>query len=396
MQEAFRFLSSFWRKFIFGILISISMALSSGTSTALETIAREAILIETSTAKVLFEKNADRLMPPASLSKMMTVFMLFERLRDGRLSLDDTFQVSRNAWRKGGASSGSSTMFLLPGKRVKVEDIIRGIIVQSGNDACIVIAEGLAGSEESFSAEMTERAKEIGMVNSTFKNATGWPHLEHQTTARDLAILSQKLINNFPEYYHYFSEKSFSYNGIKQNNRNPFLYKDMGSDGLKTGHTKQSGYGLAASVARNGRRLILIVNGLPSKKDRSREPERIIEWGFREFENYKMFQAGEEVENAAVWLGQQLSVPLIIEKEMILTMPRKSRRKMEVSISYDGPLRAPVVQGTPVGSLRVTAPGIDQVIVPLIAAKNVERLGLVGRLGAALNFIIWGEEAKLR
>jgi serine-type D-Ala-D-Ala carboxypeptidase (penicillin-binding protein 5/6) len=381
----------FWRGLIFGILAVVGSLFFVAPTLALETIAREAVLIEATTGKVLFEKNADRPMPPASMSKMMTIFMLFERLRDGRLSLNDTFQVSKNAWRKGGASSGSSTMFLLPGKRVNVEDIIRGIIIQSGNDACIVIAEGLAGSEEAFAVEMTERAKEIGMHNSLFKNATGWPHPEHLTTVKDLAILSQKLIESFPEYYHYFSEKSFTYNGIKQNNRNPLLYKDMGSDGLKTGHTQQSGYGLAASVARHGRRLILVINGLPSKKARSREPERIIEWGFREFENYKMFKAGEVVETAAVWLGTKPSVPLIIEKEMTLTLPRKSRRQMKVVVSYDGPLPAPVVQGTPVGNLRVTAPGISDVVVPLIASENVGRLGLVGRLGAALNFIVWGE-----
>jgi D-alanyl-D-alanine carboxypeptidase (penicillin-binding protein 5/6) len=391
VQLIYRILIEFRRDLILGVFAVAGTLLLVGPSLALETIAREAVLIETATGKVLFEKNADRPMPPASMSKIMTIFMLFERLRDGRLSLDDTFQVSKNAWRKGGVSSGSSTMFLLPGKRVKVEDIIRGIIIQSGNDACIVIAEGLAGSEKAFAVEMTERAKEIGMHNSTFKNATGWPHPEHLTTVKDLAILSQKLIENFPEYYHYFSEKSFTYNGIKQNNRNPLLYKDMGSDGLKTGHTQQSGYGLAASVARHGRRLILVINGLPSKKSRSSEPERIVKWGFREFENYKMFKAGEVVEAAAVWLGKKPYVPLIIEKEMTLTLPRKSRRQIKVVVSYDGPLPAPVILGTVVGDLRVTAPGISDVVVPLIAADNVGRLGLVGRLGAALNFIVWGE-----
>jgi serine-type D-Ala-D-Ala carboxypeptidase (penicillin-binding protein 5/6) len=374
-----------------GTLAFIAVALAIGPAKAVETIAREAILVEVSTGKVLFEKNADRPMPPASMSKMMTTYMLFERLRDGRLSLEDTFKVSKNAWRKGGASSGSSTMFLLPGKRVKVEDIIRGIIIQSGNDACIVIAEALSGSEEAFAVEMTARGKELGMTNSSFKNATGWPHPDHLTTARDLAVLSQKLIKDFPEYYRYFSEKSFTYNGIKQSNRNPLLYKDMGSDGLKTGHTKESGYGLAASVERRDRRLILVINGLPSRKARSREPERIIEWGFREFENYKLFKAGDVVETAAVWLGQKPNVPLIIEKELVLTMPRKSRRQMKVTVSYEGPLPAPIKTGDVVGSLKVSAPGTKDVVVPLTAGGDIGRLGLVGRLGAAFNFIVWGE-----
>lgn len=391
MQLTSKFSKLLRHGFLLEVLAGAAIASTIGAAQAIETIAREAVLIETSTGKVLFNKNANRLMPPASMSKMMTIYMLFERLRDGRLSLEDTFQVSKNAWRKGGASSGSSTMFLLPGKRVKVEDIIRGIVIQSGNDACIVIAEGLSGTEESFAVEMTAKAKQLGMNNSTFKNVTGWPHPEHLTTAMDLAILSQRLITDFPEFYHYFSEKSFTYNGIKQNNRNPLLYKDMGSDGLKTGYTKEAGYGLAASVERRDRRLVLVINGLPSRKSRSREPERIIEWGFREFENYNMFKAGEVVETAAVWLGQQGSVPLIIEKDLVLTMPRKSRRQMKVTVSYEGPLPAPIKTGDVVGSLRVAVPGIKDVVVPIKAGSDVGRLGLVGRLGAAFKFIVWGE-----
>jgi D-alanyl-D-alanine carboxypeptidase (penicillin-binding protein 5/6) len=391
VQLMYRILIEFRCLLTYCIFIAVGSLFFTGPTLALETIAREAVLIEAATGKILFEKNADRPMVPASMSKMMTIFILFEYLRDGRLNLDDTFRVSKNAWRKGGARSGSSTMFLLPGKRVKVEDIIRGIIIQSGNDACIVLAEGLAGSEEAFAVEMTQRAKNIGMLNTTFKNTTGWPHPEHLSTVKDLGILSQKLIENFPEYYHYFSEKSFTYNKIKQNNRNPLLYKNMGSDGLKTGHTEQSGYGLAASVMRNGRRLILVINGLPSKKARSREPERIIEWGFRKFKNYKIFKAGEIVETAAVWLGTKPSVPLLVDKEMILTLPRKASRQIKLRISYDSPLPAPVTRGTTVGNLIVTAPGISDIIVPLIVSDNVARLGLMGRLGAALNFIVWGE-----
>ncbi|MBT7511641.1 MAG: D-alanyl-D-alanine carboxypeptidase, partial [Rhodospirillaceae bacterium] len=237
----------------FGLVFA---GLFGSSAQAIETIAKSAIIIEVATGETLMAKDADAPMAPASMSKLMTLYMLFERLKDGSLSLDDTFRVSDNAWRKGGAKSGSSTMFLSPRKRVKVEDLIRGIIVQSGNDACIVVAEGLSGSEAGFAVEMTERAREIGLASSTFRNATGWPDPEHRMTPRDLATLGQRLIEKFPEYYRFFKETEFTYGGIRQMNRNPLLYKEMGADGLKTGHTQESGFGLTASAIRNGRRLV--------------------------------------------------------------------------------------------------------------------------------------------
>ncbi|MDP7667020.1 MAG: D-alanyl-D-alanine carboxypeptidase family protein, partial [Rhodospirillales bacterium] len=268
---------------------------------AMETLARQAFLMEMTTGATLFEKDADQPMAPASMSKLMTVYMIFEHLRDGRLSLDDTFPVSENAWRKGGAKSGGSTMFLDPGTRVRVEDLLRGITVQSGNDASIVAAEGLSVSEDAFADEMTVKARELGLADSVFKNATGLPDAEHLTTPRDIAVLAARTIENFPEYYHFYADKNFTYNGIRQGNRNPLLYKDLGADGLKTGHTADSGYGLAASVVRGDRRLILVVNGLPSVKARSRESERLIEWGLREFKNYALFKRGETVIDVEVW-----------------------------------------------------------------------------------------------
>ncbi|MFQ5763817.1 MAG: D-alanyl-D-alanine carboxypeptidase family protein, partial [Rhodospirillales bacterium] len=320
---------------------------------AMETLARQAILVETATGAVLFEKNADEPMPPASMSKMMTVFMMFERLRDGSLSLDDTFLVSENAWRRGGAKSGGSTMFLEPGKRVRVEDLIRGIIVQSGNDACIVVAETLAGSEEAFAEEMTGRGRDLGMRHTVFRNATGWPDPEHLTTARDLAVLARRTVEDFPEYYHYYAEKEFTYNGIRQINRNPLLYREVEADGLKTGHTKASGYGLAASATQGERRLILVVNGLATKRDRSREPDRLLGWGFREFNNYKLFTAGEVVTQADVWLGEEATVPLVIENEMLITFPRKARRGMKVVVRFENPIAAPIAKGQEVATLVV-------------------------------------------
>ncbi|MBT3305369.1 MAG: D-alanyl-D-alanine carboxypeptidase [Alphaproteobacteria bacterium] len=367
------------------------IAASAFPAGAVTTIADFAILVDMATGRVLFEKNSDQQMPPASMSKMMTVYMLFERLRDGSLTLDDTFRVSENAWRRGGAKSGSSTMFLEPGKRVRVQDLIRGIIVQSGNDACIVVAEGLASSEAAFAEEMTTRAQEMGMTNTAFKNATGWPAPGHLSSARDLALLAEKTIRDFPEYYPYYSEKEFTYNTIRQTNRNPLLYSSDLVDGLKTGHTLESGYGLTASAVKGDRRLILVVNGLPSKKARRTEPDRLLEWGFREFNNYKLFIAGEKVTDADVWLGQQASVPLLIENEMLLTLPRKARRKMKVRVLFESPVPAPVSKGDRVAKLVVSVPGDEPVEVPLVAANDVPRLGLIGRLGTALQAIIWGD-----
>jgi D-alanyl-D-alanine carboxypeptidase (penicillin-binding protein 5/6) len=320
----------------------------------------------------------------------MTVHMLFERLKEGSLSLDDTFSVSERAWRIGGAKSGGSTMFLSPGERVRVEDLIRGIVVQSGNDASIVVAEGLASSEETFAEQMTERARKLGLTNSTFRNATGLPDPSHLTTARDLAKLAIQTIEAFPEYYRYYSEKQFTYNGIRQGNRNPLLYSDTGVDGLKTGHTEASGYGLTASAKRGDRRLVLVVNGLPSMKVRSHESERLLEWGFREFDNYKLFAAGDTVADADVWLGRERSVTLVIDKALVITLPRKARSEMKVTATFESPLPAPIAKGDRLAKLVVSAPGVDPVEVPLVAGANVGQLGVFGRLGAALKYLLWG------
>jgi len=372
------------------LCLIIAWAASAPPAAAIEVVARQAILMDMATGAVLFEKNADEPAPPASMSKMMTAYMVFERLLDGRLSLDDTFLVSETAWRKGGAKSGSSTMFLDPGKRVRVEDLLRGIIVQSGNDASIVIAEGLSGSEQAFAEEMTRRGRQLGLTNSVFKNATGWPDPGHVMSARDLAILARRTIEDFPEFYHYYAERNFTYNGIRQINRNPLLYKDMGADGLKTGHTTESGYGLTGTVKRGDRRLILVVNGLPTKKARSREPKRLFEWGFREFQNYALLKAGDVVADADVWLGKEATVPLVIDKDLMITLARKARPKMKVKAVFEGPIPAPVAMGTEIARLIVTVPGEETVQVPLVAGAEVERLGLLGRLGAALKYILWG------
>ncbi len=352
---------------------------------ALETAAKQAILIDNVTGTVLFEKNADALMEPSSMSKIMTVYMVFERLADGSLKLEDTLPVSEKAWRKGG-----SKMFVKVGDRVTVENLLRGIIIQSGNDATIVVAEGFAGDEKTFSAEMTERAHELGMVSSTFTNASGWPEEGHRVTARDLALLAKLTIENFPQFYGYYAELEFTYNKIRQGNRNPLLYKKMGADGLKTGHTKAAGYGLTGSVIRDGRRLILVLNGLGSAGKRSREAERLIEYGFREYANYALFAAGETVGTADVWLGDAATVPLVIEQPLVTTLTRKARRKMQVKLVYDGPIAAPIEKGAQIATLTVTAPDVETVEVPLVAGADVGKLGPLRRIGAAIGYMVWG------
>ncbi|MDP6345602.1 MAG: D-alanyl-D-alanine carboxypeptidase family protein [Alphaproteobacteria bacterium] len=282
------------RRFLVVLCLAVGLALSAtgprAAGALVETPAKQAMLIDHATGTVLFAKNAEQPMPPSSMSKLMTLYLLFERLAGGGLTMEDEFPVSEKAWRMGG-----SKMFVEIGKRVKVGDLVRGIVVQSGNDACIVVAEGIGGDETSFASLMNEKARELGLLDSHFVNASGWPDPDHVMSARDLARLAGALIDKFPQYYDLFAEKSFTFNKIRQGNRNPLLYKNIGADGLKTGHTRAAGYGLVASAVRKGRRLTLVVNGLTSVNQRSRESERLLTWGFREFGSYALFKAGEVV-----------------------------------------------------------------------------------------------------
>ena len=364
---------------------ALFLYLVAAPAAALETIAKQAILMDAETGTVLFEKNADDTMPPSSMSKLMTVYMVFERLKSGSLTLDDEFPVSKKAWRKGG-----SKMYVLVGKSVRVEDLLRGVIVQSGNDASIVVAEGLAGTEEAFATEMTKKAREIGLKDSVFRNASGWPEEGHYMTSRDIAILSKRTIDDFPDYYHYYAEKSFTFSGIRQGNRNPLIYRNMGADGLKTGHTEAGGFGLAASVIRDGRRLILVVNGIESAQSRANESQRLIEWGFREFANFALFRAGETVDEANVWLGTEAKVPLILDKDLVLTLPRRARRTAKVKVVYTAPIPAPIPDGAEIAKLVITAPGLDDLVVPLKAGAEVRRLGFLGRISASIQYLLWG------
>ncbi len=366
-----------------GLFLStfLGVFLAAGSVSAFETPAKNAFLMDAEKGYVMYNKDGDIPMPPASMSKLMTAYMLFEQLKNGKISLDDEYIVSENAWRKGGAKSGSSTMFLNPNERVKVRDLLRGIIVQSGNDACIVVAENMAGSEDVFASLMTKKAKEIGLTNSTFKNATGLPDPEHRMSARDLAVLAQRLINDFPEYYSIYSEKTFTHNGIKQGNRNPLLYDVPGADGLKTGHTEASGYGLTGSVKdANGRRVIMVINGLKSMKERSTESQRIVGWGLSAFENVKLFDKNQKVADIPVWLGVDKTVPGVIDADMLITVPKTRSGAINAELTYDTPVVAPIKVGQKLGTVTVTLPEHGTLTADVLAGGNVEKVGYFGKL----------------
>jgi D-alanyl-D-alanine carboxypeptidase (penicillin-binding protein 5/6) len=367
------------------LLLAAVAAIVPRSAAALETSAQQAILLDMSTDTVLFEKNADERMTPSSMSKIMTVYMVFDRIRQGRLSLDDMLPVSERAWRMGG-----SKMFVEVGTEVRVEDLIRGVVVQSGNDACIVLAEAISGSEEAFAEEMNRKAEELGMTGTHLVNASGWPDPNHYMTARDLAILAKRLIQDFPEFYTYFSETEFTYHGIKQGNRNPLLYRNAGADGLKTGHTEAGGYGLTASALRGDQRLILVVNGLPSANVRAEEAVQLLSWGYREFKQYTLLQAGEVVDTLPVWMGEATEVPLVLDRDLAVTLPRSSRDGLTVKVVGEAPVAAPIEQGQPMARLVVSAPGIDTIDVPLRAGEAVERLGPTGRLMSGIRHWLFG------
>jgi len=350
----------------------------------LDTAAKFALIMDFNTGATLLDKEGDAPMPPSSMTKLMTAYIVYGMLKAGRLTLTQELPVSERAWRMQG-----SKMFVPLGGAVKVEDLIRGVIVQSGNDACIVLAEAVAGSEEGFAELMNAKAKELGLTASNFRNSTGWPDPQQRMSCRDIATLARRLITDFPEYYKYDNEKSFKYNGIDQQNRNPLVQKGE-ADGLKTGHTEEGGYGLVASSLRAGRRVIVVVNGLTSMHQRAEESERLLEWSFREFENVTLFTAGDTVELAKVWLGALPTVPLVGGEDLVLTMPRQWRRTAKVAVEYTNPIPAPVSRGDVLGKLTVSGQGVPGMGVPLLAGADVPRLGLPGRAAAVVAHYVKG------
>jgi serine-type D-Ala-D-Ala carboxypeptidase (penicillin-binding protein 5/6) len=344
-----------------------------------QTIAPFAILVDADSGTVLFEKNADDLMVPASMNKLMTVEVIFNEMREGRLTADSEFLISENAWRKGGGPSSGSSMFAQLGSRIKLMDILRGIIVQSGNDASIAAAEGIAGSEENFARMMTERARALGLTQSTFRNATGYSHPEQRVTARELARLAIHIIDTYPDLYKMFGEKDFLWNKIRQQNRNPLLTMDIGADGLKTGNLDESGFGLVGSAVQNGQRLVVVVNGLKTGRDRANESRKLLDWGFRSFDPRQLFAAGEPIGEARVFGGDVWAVPLVSKKPVRILMPRGSGDRLTARIVYKGPLRAPVQQGAEVARLRVTRGDVQALDLPLYAGQDVQPGNLAQR-----------------
>lgn len=383
----------FGRKKLYSSVLTAGLVLAGiGSAAAIETQARNAILMDYDTGQYLYVKDHEKMVPPASMSKLMTVNMIFEKLKDGSLSLDDTFTVSERAWKLGGAASGGSTMFLKIGEKVRVEDILKGILIQSGNDACIVAAENLAGSEDDFAEMMNKRARELGLNNSSFANSTGLPHPDQKMSVEDLAKLARHIIKEFPEFYHIFSEKYYTHNNITQGNRNPLLYSMSNADGLKTGHTEEAGFCLTASAKKGERRLIEVMTGMNSNKERSEEAERLMEWGFREFNNYNLLNKGQEIAEIPVVFGNEKEVRLVVPETVKRTLKKSQAPKIKMTAVYDKPVKAPVAAGDKLGEVRIELDGQEMENVPLVADKNIEKLGFFGRIGQNLKYLLFGAE----
>ena len=377
---------------IFGFALLSSLSMCAFNAHAIETKAKNLILMDYDTGQYLYSKDAQKMIPPASMSKLMTVYMIFSKLKDGSLSLDDTFTVSENAWRKGGAASGGSTMFLSIGDKVRVEDLLKGIIIQSGNDACIVAAENLSGSEDDFASEMNKKAKEIGLKNSHFANSTGLPHPDHRMSVEDLALLARRIIAEYPQFYHLFSQKEYVYHNIRQGNRNPLLYSMPSADGLKTGHTEEAGFCLTGSAKRGERRLISVMTGLKSNKERSEEADRIMNWGFREFDNYTILKKDTKVAEIPVWYGQSQKVDMLVSQDVVRTLKKNKSDKIKLTAVYDKPVKAPVKAGQQLGYVKAEIPGQEDLEIPLIASQDVAKVGIWGKISKNIKYLLLGEQ----
>ncbi|MFO0993698.1 MAG: D-alanyl-D-alanine carboxypeptidase family protein [Hyphomicrobiales bacterium] len=352
-------------------LLSLMSVSAAQEPAPLETKAKEAILMDAQTGAVFYEKNANDQIEPASMSKLMTMIMVFEALKAGKLTLDQEFLISEDAWRRGGAPSGGSTMYAELNSRIKLSDLIQGVIIQSANDACIAIAEGMAGSETAFAEQMTQRARQLGLEKAVFKNSTGLPDPEHLMSVRELAILAQYIIKNFPEYYKYYGQEAFTWNKITQNNRNPLLKDYPGADGMKTGYTKQAGYGLVGSVMRDGRRLILVVAGLTSLNERKQEAQKILDWGFKQFKPVVAYAANDRVARARVWGGDKSHVDLLVTQDVKLLLSPSEQSSIEVKLAYVGPLMAPIKRGENIGKVRFLVNGRVLEEVPVETSDSV-------------------------
>jgi D-alanyl-D-alanine carboxypeptidase (penicillin-binding protein 5/6) len=370
------------------VLTIILLAFSiTSNAIAFETEAEFAILIDYDTGKVLFEKNSEIAMAPSSMSKLMTTYMVFDELKKKKLSLDDKFLISEKAWRKQG-----SKMFVHINDHVRVEDLLLGVIVQSGNDACIALAEGISGTEEAFAASMNKKAKDLGLTNSNFTNSTGWPDANHVMSSKDLAILAKKLLEDFPEYYNYFSLKKFVFNGITQENRNMLLTRNIGVDGLKTGHADDAGYGITASAKKDDRRLILVINGLSGTVARANEAEKLLSYGFLNFENLKIATKGQIIENARVWQGKEKFLPLISDQDIIITLPKDQIDKVKVTIEYDHPIKAPIKKGDQIAEMIIEIPNFEKKTISIKSNKTIDKNSFFKRIFNNLRNFLLGKK----
>jgi D-alanyl-D-alanine carboxypeptidase (penicillin-binding protein 5/6) len=373
-------------RFLLPVAVAALLAIFPGVSFGLDTAAKQALIVDYQTGSVLLEKDSDVPIHPASMTKLMTLYLLFDQLKQGKLTMDDTFRVSENAWARG--QNVESNMFVALDSSVRIEDLVRGIAIQSGNDACKVVAEGIAGSEEAFAKMMNKKAEELGLANSHFVNSDGVEDADHLMTARDILRLSEHVYADFPEYYHYFAEKEFTYNNIVQQNRNLLLHKDLGVDGLKTGHLSVSGYGVAISAEQNGRRIFMVVHGLESMKQRAEETTRLVEWAFQSFRNVKLATAGAALAEAPVWYGDANDVPLTVAKDLFATLPKGSEEEIQARAVFEGPIQAPIAAGQEIGKLIITSTS-GTTEVPLVAGTAVERVGFFGHIFATLKYLVF-------
>ena len=376
------------------ITILLILLLTINSNAAFDIKARTAILQDYLSGEILFEKDADKSIYPASMTKIMTAIIAFDLIRSGDLNLDEKFLVSENAWRL--SSAGYSSMFIMVGDEVSVENLLKGIIIASGNDACVALAEGIAGTEDEFAVMMTAKAKELGMNNTNFANASGINNTENVSTVRDIMLMSKYLIKEFPEEYKYFAEKEFTWDRtggdpITQGNRNPLLYKSLGADGIKTGYLAVEKYSLASSVERNGRRLISVGSGFNTKNDRSRESAKLLTWGLTNFDLVEIAKANTPIENVDVWLGKKDTVKTYIKNDIYKTIPKAKKRLLKVSLNYDGPIKAPIKRDDILGKLKLTYNGNLIKEYDLLAYEDVKKLNVFSRLMKSINFLIWGD-----
>ena len=376
-------------------LILFSLILFSSKSNAIISVnAKTAILQDYLSGEILYEKDADLSIYPASMTKIMTSIIAFDLIKKGELTLDEKFIVSENAWRL--STAGYSSMFIMVGDEVSVENLLRGIIVASGNDACIALAEGIAGTEEEFAVLMTEKALELGMENTNFSNSSGINDPNNYSTVRDILIMSNYLIKNYPEYYHYYKEKEFTWDRtggdpITQGNRNPLLYKNMGADGIKTGYLAVEKYSLASSIKKKNRRLIAVGSGFNSKNDRSRQSAKLLTWGLTKFDTILIGKKNDVISELDVWQGKQKKVKAYISSDIYKTIPKAKKKYLKVTVNYEGPLEAPIEKNEVIGKMKITYK--DEVVgnYDLFASESVQKQNIISRILSSINFLIWGD-----